>query len=130
MEAPSLKLDGSFTKAEEFERIWVAKNVNYEYGASYYLTDNEYIDYHIWQYQNSDKMYEKHLPNTMVMRGDNPNIIFHGHCLGCISQRNYGIDRCKGCQHFRANSSKPNLFINGEESSKINGEALKRLLGS
>ena len=129
LEAPSLNIDGSFINADKFEQIWVAENVHNRYGASDSLRDSDYIDYHIWEDQNSTKMYKKHLPNTMVMRGSNPNIIFHGGCLGCISQRNHGIDRCKGCQYFRFNHSKPNLHIKGEEAAIINADDFKRLLG-
>lgn len=129
LEEPSLNTDGSFIKADNFEQIWVDKNVRSIYESIDFLTDSDYIDYHIWEDQNSSKMYKKHLPNTMVMRGNNPNIIFHGGCLGCISQRNHGIDRCKGCQYFRGNWSNPNLHIEGEESAKMNGDDFKRLLG-
>ena len=129
LEEPSLNLDGSFIKADKFEEIWVAENVNSMYGASDSLRDNDYIDYRIWEHENSSKMYKKHLPNITVMRGNNPNIIFHGGCLGCNSQRNHGIGRCKGCQYFRANWNNPNLHIEGEESAKMNDEDFKRLLG-
>jgi hypothetical protein len=129
LEEPSLNLDGSFIKADKFEEIWVAENVNSRYGASDSLRDSDYIDYHIWEDQNSNEMYKKHLPNTMVIRGSNPNIIFHGGCLGCISQRNHGIDRCKGCKYFRANWSNPNLRIEGEEADTISGDDFKRLIG-
>lgn len=129
LEEQTLNLDGSFIKADKFEGIWVAENGNSRYGASDSLRDSDYIDYHIWEDQNSNEMYKKHLPNTMVIRGSNPNIIFHGGCLGCISQRNHGIDRCKGCKYFRANWSNPNLYIEGEESAKMNGDDFKRLLG-
>jgi len=114
LDAPSLNIDGSFINADKFEGIWVAENVNGNYGASKSLRDNDYIDYHIWEDQNSSEIYKKHLPNTMVIRGNNPNIIFHGGCLGCISQRNNGIDRCKGCQYFKGNWRKPNLYVEGE----------------
>lgn len=129
LEAPSLNVDGSFIKADEFEQIWVAENVHNKYRAIDSLGDSDYIDYHIWEDQNSSEMYRKHLPNAMVIRGNNPNIIFHGSCLGCISQRNHGIDRCKGCRYFRFDRSKPNLRIEGEEAATMNGDDLKRLLG-
>lgn len=115
LEEPSLNVDGSFIKADKFEQIWVAENVNSRYvDTTDSLRDKDYIDYRIWEDQNSSEMYKKHLPNTMVFRGSNPNIIFHAGCLGCISQRNHGIDRCKGCQYFRCNWNKPNLHIEGE----------------
>lgn len=118
--------DGSFIKAEEFEGIWIAEEVNGIYAASDSLRDNDYIDYYIWKDQNSNEMYKKHLPNTTVFRGSNPNIIFHGGCLGCASQRNHGIDRCKGCKYFRLNNSKPNLHIEGEEAATMNGDNFKK----
>jgi hypothetical protein len=74
-------------------------------------------------------MFKKHLPCTIVFRGRHPNIIFHGGCLGCLSQRNHGIDRCMGCQYFKGNCSKPNLRIEGEEASTLSGEDFKRMLG-
>jgi hypothetical protein len=129
LEAPSLNIDGSFIKADKFEQIWIEENVHSRYRASDSLRDSDYIDYHIWEDQNSSKIYKKHLPNAMVIRGSNPNIIFHGGCLGCISQRNHGIDRCKGCKYFRANWSNPNLHIEGEEADTMNEEDFKRLLG-
>jgi hypothetical protein len=119
LEEPNLNLDGSFIKADKFEQVWFAKNVNSKYGASNSLRDNDYINYHIWEDQNSAKMYKKNLPKAMVNRGSNPNIIFHGGCIGCISQRNHGIDRCKGCQYFKGNWSKPNLNIEGEEADTM-----------
>lgn len=130
IEEPTINLNGEFIKKDEFEKIWIAEYVYHEYGDNYSLGDSDYIDYHIWEDQNNDWLYKKYLPNTIVIRGKNPNIIFHGGCLGCISQRNHGIDRCKGCQYFRANWNNPNLFIEGEECSAINDEDdLKRLFG-
>jgi hypothetical protein len=43
-----------------------------------------------------------------VVRG---NIIFHGGCLVCKSQKINGVDRCRGCMYFRADWKKPNLRI-------------------
>ncbi len=122
-------MPANFTKEDEFEQIWIAENVNHSYGAGDYLRDDDYLDYYIWEDQNSSKMHKKHLPDVVVFRGENPNIIFHGGCLGCISQRNHGIDRCKGCKYFRGNWINPNLFIDGEESAKMDGDDLKRILG-
>ena len=60
LEVPSLNIDGSFVKADKFEQIWVTENVHNKYGASDSLRDSDYIDYHIWEDQNSSKMYKKH----------------------------------------------------------------------
>ena len=119
---PSLDENGGYLKATEFESIWISENVYDSYGCSKTLKDDDYIDYLMWVDMNSDKMFKKHLPDTLVIRGKNPNIIFHGGCLGCISQRNHGIDRCKGCQYFKANWYKPNLFIKGEKSATIDSQ--------
>ena len=129
LDEPSLDINGSFIKVDKFEEIWVAENVNGKYGVRNSLRDNDYIDYHIWEDQNSSEMYKKHLPNTRVFRGSNPNIIFHGGCLGCISQRNHGIDRCKGCQYFKGYRDKPKLYIEGEEADSMDEDDFKRLLG-
>ncbi len=115
----SLNIDSSFIKEDKFEQIWVAEKIDGRYGDSDSLRDNDYIDYHIWKDQNSSKMYKKYLPDAKVIRGNNPNIIFHGGCLGCLSQRNHGIDRCKGCKYFRFDGSKPNLHIEGEQAYTI-----------
>ena len=119
----------AFTQKEKdkFERIWIEENKNNNYGCKWDLSDAEYIEYHIWESVYSDKMYKKNLPNAHVLQGSNPNIIFHGGCLGCLSQRKHGIDRCKGCTYFKF-SKKPNLFIPGEDSSKISGDDFKRFL--
>ena len=113
---------------EKFERIWVSRNKDGKYGEDKKLTDTEYIDYHIWEDQNYEQLYKKHLPNITLIRGINPNIIFHGGCLGCLSQRKHGIERCEGCQYFKADWSKPNLFIEGEDSAKMGGDDFKNLL--
>jgi hypothetical protein len=129
LNATSIDINGAFIKEDEFERLWIDENVDWNYGGANYLTDEEYIDYYIWSDQNSNIMFKKHSPDTMVISGNNPNIIFHGGCLGCISQRNHGIERCKGCKYFRANWSKYDLSIKGEESAKISSNDLKRILG-
>lgn len=105
---------GNFLKEKEFEKIWIAENVNHQCGISSQLSDDDCIDYYIWQEINGSTMYKKHLPTTKVISGENPNIIFHGGCLGCLSQRKHGISRCKGCRYFPTKKwSYPNLFIEG-----------------
>ena len=124
----NLDFENIFDKHKRFERVWVDNHIN-NLSRESSLTDNDYIDYHIWEDKNCSQMYEKYLPNSLVIRGVNPNLIFHGSCLGCISQRNHGVNRCKGCQYFRGNWSNPDLHIEGEEAATINRDDLKRLLG-
>jgi hypothetical protein len=119
-----------FQKEESFEQIWVSENVRHNFGHNKILSDNDYIDYYIWVDANWEKLAAKHLKNTKIIRGDNPNLIFHGGCLGCISQRQHGVERCKGCSYFKFDHRKPNLKIEGEECSKITSqEELESLLG-
>ena len=120
---------GEFIKAADFERIWIVKNVNDKYSAPQVLNDDEYLDYKLWEDMNLETMYKKHLPNARVFIGKNTNIIFHGGCLGCMSQRLHGFERCKGCRYFRCNWGKENLHINGEDSAKLSVDDFKRLLG-
>lgn len=120
---------GYFIKANDFELIWVAETVDGKYGKSHCLDDDDYIDYHLWEDINCENLYKKHLPKTILYRGKNPNIIFHGGCLGCLSQRKFGFERCKGCQYFKCNWGYPNLHIKGEEADTMNAESLKRILG-
>lgn len=35
--------------------------------------------------------------------------IFHGGCIGCTSQKRFGIERCNFCQYCRANWNLPDL---------------------
>lgn len=83
-----------FTKDQhnKFEQIWIAENKDTNYRIAKKLPDAEYIDYHIWEDINSAEMYKKYFPKAHVMRGNNPNIIFHGGCLGCLSQRAHILD--------------------------------------
>ena len=128
IEHKTFTVTGEFIKSSEFELIWVAENVKHDYAALRGLNDDEYLDYKIWEDMNIEMMYKKHLPNAHLYRGKNPNIIFHGGCLGCMSQRLHGFERCKGCQYFRCIRGKENLHIIGEESAKISGDELKRIL--
>lgn len=114
----------------EFEQIWVKENKDEKYGEGKLLSDDQYIDYHIWEDMNSSRMYKKHLPNYLILIGKNPNIIFHGGCLGCLSQRKHGIERCKGCYYFKFNANNPNLCIKGEDTSKLSATDLFNFLNS
>jgi len=120
---------GEFIKSADFEMIWIAKNVRNDYNAPDCLNDDEYLDYKLWDDMNTEMLYKKHLPNTMLCRGKNPNIIFHGGCLGCMSQRLHGLERCKGCRFFRHSSGSQDLKIEGEEAAKMSADELRRLLG-
>lgn len=121
-------MDGSFVKETEFERVWVAYNVHNSHDVVKSLDDQDFLDYSIWKDQHANEMYKKHSPKSIVFRGRNPNIIFHGACLGCLSQRLNGLDRCKGCLFFRFKTDLPDLRIEGEECSKITGQDLTNLL--
>lgn len=119
---------------DRFEQIWL-QDMDYNnlenklYAKDLCKNADDFIAYMIWESQNWERMYAKHKPNTMVLRGQNPNIIFHGGCLGCLSQRKHGIDRCKGCQYFGMNGwDSPNLFIEGEDSAKLGGDEFKNFL--
>lgn len=110
-----------FAKTEEegFELIWKAQNVSGDYHAKECLDDDQYIYYKIYEDAHWKELYKKYLPNVMIFRGDNPNIIFHGGCLGCKSQRLHGIDRCKGCTYFRHSAGSEDLHIEGEDADTI-----------
>lgn len=96
-----------------FERIWIVENVKDHYNyPDEVLTDNEFIIYSAWRQLNDNWLYKKHLPNVMVMSGSmdrTDKIVFHGGCQSCDSQMKFGIMRCKGCQYFQADWSKPDL---------------------
>lgn len=56
---------------------------------------------HIERIRNTKKVFDE--PNSTE------NLIFHGGCLGCKSQEQNGIGRCKGCKYFIADWSLPDL---------------------
>jgi len=112
-------MDGNFIKKDEFERIWIAENVTHNYEDRDSLSDDDYIDYYIWKDQNDNQLCKKYLPKIATFKGNTPNIIFHATCLGCISQRNHGINRCKGCKYLRDNQSNLNLHIDGEKTDTL-----------
>lgn len=121
--------NGGFAKEEVFEKIWVAEKVKHDYDATDILSDEEYLDYNLWCDMNTEVMYRKHLPHVVLCRGKNPNIIFHGGCLGCLSQRRHGFERCMGCLFFRFDQKKLNLHIEGEEYDTMSANDLRDLLG-
>lgn len=95
-----------------FEQVWLNENKYKNYLASKSLSDDDYIKYHQWEKENWEEMRAKHTPNACVIRGSNDHVIFHGGCLSCQSQQLHGIDRCKGCQYFKANWNLPDLSTN------------------
>lgn len=92
-----------------FERVWIAETVDNVYGAAKELSDDDYIKYHEWEIVNSERMYVKYLPKHIVFRGIQPNIIFHGGCIGCTMQQLHGINVCKGCSYFKFDQGLPDL---------------------
>ena len=128
-EPQTISEDGSFTKEEEFERAWIRDHIFDDYSLYDSFNDDDYLDYKIWEDNNNKKMYSKYQPKVRVYIGKNANIIFHGGCLGCLSQRIHGIDRCKGCKYFRADWNKPNLFIEGEKAATMSQKDFDDLMG-
>ena len=113
----------------DYEALWVKKNVDEDYSALKNLTDNQYIEYYKFDEENYESLMAKYKPNTRYIRGKNPNIIFHGGCLGCASQRLRGINRCKGCVFFRFDCSKKDKRIEGEECAVFTKEKAEKLFG-
>lgn len=93
-----------FAKESLFEDIWIEENVHHNHERKDLIKDNDYIDYKIWDDINSEKLFKKHCPNTLVISQKHPNIVFHGGCLGCVSQQNHGIYRCVECRYFKFNA--------------------------
>ena len=62
----------------------------------------------------SDNYYllEKYTPNVLSGHPAYSHIIFHAACLSCTSQKEHGIDRCRGCTSFKFDMDKPCLKIN------------------
>ena len=67
-----------------------------------FLGHDDFIEEnHIEKIRNIKKVFDE--PNSKE------NLIFHGGCLGCKSQEQNGIGRCKGCKYFIADWSLPDL---------------------
>ena len=77
------------TQEEKFEQIRKA-DIEKRLDMERELNDDEYIAYHLW-------------------KNEGEKVIFHGGCHGCSSHSIFGIERCRGCQYFRADWGKPNL---------------------
>lgn len=69
------------------------------------------LSYDIQSSKKRDIVYE------MPSLKPDSNIVFHGGCLGCASQRLHGLGRCKGCNYFSWGSGLPDLSI--YQSSQI-----------
>lgn len=126
---PNCRPDGTFVQDELFERIWCESHLNHKFGSEKCLTIGEYIDYHIWEELNYTSLMEKYLPNAGYSERDNPNIVFHGGCVGCVSQLQHGVSRCTGCQYFKVDWGLPDLSIDGEwvvkKETTYNGEGIR-----
>lgn len=44
--------------------------------------------------------------------------IFHGGCVGCISQNRHGIEYCRGCQYYSCDWESPDLSEYMEDIGK------------
>jgi hypothetical protein len=121
---PKLQVDGTLLKHMLFESLWIQSNIDGAYGIYKNLSDNDYIDYHLWEVLNEERLWGEHDADRLVIRDIHPNIIFHGGCLGCVSQSQHGVDRCKGCQYFKPNWNLPDLKIEGEQPDSIPKEEL------
>jgi hypothetical protein len=62
-----------------------------------------------WWWRQKVKFWSKFTKKPTVEKG-----IFHGGCIGCISQEINGVERCTGCQYFNAEWNKPDLRIENE----------------
>jgi hypothetical protein len=97
-----------------FEKLWIEENVGRDYNRpSKELPDNQYAIYKAWAQFYSESLYAKHLPNTTLISGSkgSTKVIFHGGCLQCSSQSQYGIERCFGCLYFKFDRNKKDLSI-------------------
>lgn len=123
-----LKLNKEEVKKEIFEQIWLAQRANDEYNLAVNLNDDDYINYQIWEKANNERLYEKHkklISETRI----GADIVFHGRCVDCISQKIHGIERCKGCQYFKFIDGKPDLHIKCKKIKTITKEEIIDLLG-
>lgn len=101
------------------------KNVyeNHFYKAAKLYKKEEVIEYIEKQMEGIDNEvilnYEKEQLSKIKLAFDHPDfkpknrndqIVYHGGCLGCKSQNQFGLNRCVGCKYFLFDN-KPNLFI-------------------
>jgi hypothetical protein len=56
-------------------------------------------------------------------------IIFHGGCLGCLTQNKKGIDFCRKCKYFDADWSLPDLSERVPTSAELERIRIKRKYG-
>ena len=99
-----------------FEKIWVHDHCKFDKKdfklLNKTLDDDTYIEYNIWVKSNKDYLLEKYTPNVLSGHPAYSHIIFHAACLSCTSQKEHGIDRCRGCTSFKFDMDKPCLKIN------------------
>lgn len=96
---------------ETYEELWLDDNLSNhspKYRSS--VSDDLYIGYVRWENDNAERMNKKHRPNTTVIRGTHPNLIFHGGCIGCVTQLKQSVDQCKRCFYFRNDSKLQSKF--------------------
>ncbi len=96
---------------ETFEELWMDDNMsNCSPKSRRSVSDDLYIEYVKWELNNYERMNKKHRPNTTVIRGTHPNLIFHGGCIGCATQLKQSVEVCKRCSYFRNDSRLPSRF--------------------
>ena len=53
-------------------------------------------------------------------------VIFHGGCLGCLTQHKRGVDECRNCQYFDADWSLPDLSERKPDPVDIERDRIKK----
>jgi hypothetical protein len=96
---------------ETFEELWMGDNLSKCSPKSRCsVSDDLYIEYVKWELDNYERMNKKHRPNILGIRGTHPNLIFHGACIGCVTQLKQSVEVCKRCTYFRNNPMLPTQF--------------------
>ena len=108
------KIDYKEIDIVEIEKQWIQnpitkddfiqkENDTYNHFKTFSTHNNFIEESHLERIENIQKVFDE--PDSTE------EIRFHGGCHGCVSQKRYGIKRCKGCQYFLADWSLPNLSI-------------------
>lgn len=86
-----------------FRVIWCDSNFDENFELESELTDDNYILFKRWSYDNWGKMCLRYFNDESYLKNDgmSDRICFQLRCKWCDSQRLYGIERCKGCVSFR-----------------------------
>jgi hypothetical protein len=71
------------------------------------MTNLEYLAYNIWEHFNQGWLIEKYIGKKY--KEESNIIIFHGHCLDCVTQHFSPVLSCMRCSSFRAGSKGPDL---------------------